>query len=199
MDCLSENWPIVLVAALVVVALLFLLLRPRQRVQLSQDSAPRAPAHGGAAKQRRRGVPPKSRRRPATSAARSSMRGSRHLPGASGPPDDLQRLKGVGPKFASMLNERGIIRFEQLAAPVRRRDRADRPDRSARSGAGCSGTGSSLQASYLARGDTDGFEQSVRKALGFGLAPSAASAGGVAISLSILRPSMSTISNRQPW
>jgi predicted flap endonuclease-1-like 5' DNA nuclease len=38
------------------------------------------------------------------------------LPGASGPPDNLQTLKGVGPKLASQLNELGISRFDQLAS-----------------------------------------------------------------------------------
>jgi len=31
-------------------------------------------------------------------------------------PDQLTRLKGVGPKLAAMLNEEGITRFEQLAS-----------------------------------------------------------------------------------
>lgn len=38
------------------------------------------------------------------------------LPVASGPPDALQTLKGVGPKLAAKLNEIGITRFDQLAA-----------------------------------------------------------------------------------
>src|SRR3546814_4121018 len=37
------------------------------------------------------------------------------LPGASGPPDNLQLLKGVGPKLAPKRNETGIIRFDQIA------------------------------------------------------------------------------------
>src|SRR5512139_18131 len=37
------------------------------------------------------------------------------LPGASGPPDDLTLMKGVGAKLAAKLNENGIIRFDQLA------------------------------------------------------------------------------------
>ena len=37
------------------------------------------------------------------------------IPGPSGPPDNLQRLKGVGPKLAAQLNEFGITRFDQLA------------------------------------------------------------------------------------
>ena len=79
------------------------------------------------------------------------------LPGASGPPDDLTTMKGVGPKFAVQLNEHGIIRFDQLArlsdnevslldekmGPFRGRLARDRVIE---------------QAAYLARGDKDGFE-----------------------------------------
>jgi predicted flap endonuclease-1-like 5' DNA nuclease len=80
-----------------------------------------------------------------------------NLPGASGPPDDLQSLKGVGPKFAQMLNARGIVRYDQLAqmtpaeidlldgalGPFRGRLQRDRI---------------AEQADYLARGDKEGFE-----------------------------------------
>src|SRR5207253_1031437 len=38
------------------------------------------------------------------------------LPSPAGPPDNLQTLKGVGPKLASQLNANGITRFDQLAA-----------------------------------------------------------------------------------
>jgi len=79
------------------------------------------------------------------------------LPGASGPPDNLQILKGVGPKLATRLNENGIFRFDQLASlshneisilddklgPFRGRIARDRVVE---------------QAAYLARGDRDGFE-----------------------------------------
>ena len=79
------------------------------------------------------------------------------LPGASGPPDNLQTLKGVGPKLAQRLNELGITRFEQLArlsanevdildsqlGPFKGRVARDRLVE---------------QAAYLARGDTDGFQ-----------------------------------------
>ena len=81
----------------------------------------------------------------------------RELPGASGPPDDLQLLKGVGSKMAAKLNENGIIRFDQLASltpeqvetldtrmdPFRGRIVRDRLIE---------------QACYLARGDRPGFE-----------------------------------------
>ncbi len=79
------------------------------------------------------------------------------LPPAAGPPDNLQTLKGVGPKLAQKLNENGITRFEQLAGlsatevamldgklgPFKGRLERDRIVE---------------QASYLARGDRDGFE-----------------------------------------
>lgn len=72
-------------------------------------------------------------------------------------PDDLQMLKGVGPKLAQKLNENGITRFEQLASlsateismldsklgPFKGRLERDRVVE---------------QAAYLARGDRDGFE-----------------------------------------
>jgi predicted flap endonuclease-1-like 5' DNA nuclease len=76
---------------------------------------------------------------------------------ADGPPDNLQMLKGVGPKLAQKLNENGITRFEQIAnlsaneiaildtklGPFKGRIERDRVVE---------------QASYLARGDRDGFE-----------------------------------------
>lgn len=79
------------------------------------------------------------------------------LPGAGGPPDDLQLLKGVGPKLALKLNEHGITRFDQLArlsenevailedklGPFKGRLTRDRVVE---------------QAFYLARDDRDGFE-----------------------------------------
>lgn len=85
------------------------------------------------------------------------IRAHAELPGAESPPDNLQMLKGVGPKLEQKLNENGITRFEQLAAlstnevgileeklgPFRGRLSRDRVVE---------------QASYLARGDTDGFE-----------------------------------------
>ena len=79
------------------------------------------------------------------------------IPGAAGPPDDLQLLKGVGPKLARRLNEHGIARFDQLArltdnevailddklGPFKGRLARDRVVE---------------QAAYLAREDIDGFE-----------------------------------------
>jgi predicted flap endonuclease-1-like 5' DNA nuclease len=80
----------------------------------------------------------------------------------SGPADNLQVLKGVGPKLALRLNENGIFRFDQLASlsqneaamldqrmgPFKGRIARDRVIE---------------QASYLARGDRDGFEANFGK------------------------------------
>jgi predicted flap endonuclease-1-like 5' DNA nuclease len=79
------------------------------------------------------------------------------MPAAGGPPDNLQTMKGVGPKLAAQLNACGITRFDQLAGlsgnevamvdermgPFKGRIERDRLVE---------------QAAYLARGDTDGFE-----------------------------------------
>jgi len=38
------------------------------------------------------------------------------IPSPSGPPDNLQLLKGVGPKLAAQLNANGVTRYDQLAS-----------------------------------------------------------------------------------
>ncbi|HEY6916431.1 MAG TPA: hypothetical protein VI381_02200 [Allosphingosinicella sp.] len=79
------------------------------------------------------------------------------LPGAGGPPDNLQTMKGVGPKFAALLNENGITRFEQIArlSP----GEIDALDGKLGAFAGRIRRDRLVdQAHYLARGDKDGFE-----------------------------------------
>ena len=88
-----------------------------------------------------------------------SVDAHRELGGGGGEAgDDLQRLKGVGPKFAARLNELGVSRYAQLAefsatelqhlderlGPFQGRLARDRI---------------AEQADYLARGDTEGFEE----------------------------------------
>jgi len=156
---IGDYWPWILVAVIVLAILAFLLLRPKQRVELSQSDAPVRPHMQQRMGHEGRGLAAEA------AAAASDITGQfleapvhANLPGASGPPDDLQRLKGVGPKFAAMLNELGIIRFDQLGGlsdadiewldsklgPFAGRLRRDQIP---------------LQAEYLARGDQDGFEQ----------------------------------------
>lgn len=155
---IDDYWWI-LVGIVVLAIIAFLLLRPKQRVQLSQQDAPVRPHMQKRTDHEGRGLAAEA------AAAASDITGQfldapvhANLPGASGPPDDLQRLKGVGPKFAATLNELGIIRFDQLGSlseadiewldsrlgPFSGRLRRDHIP---------------LQAEYLARGDKDGFEQ----------------------------------------
>jgi predicted flap endonuclease-1-like 5' DNA nuclease len=71
--------------------------------------------------------------------------------------DDLQKLKGVGPKLASLLHSRGLFRFEQIAALT--------PDEVTALDADLGAFKGRLtrdrvieQAGYLARGDQAGYE-----------------------------------------
>lgn len=80
------------------------------------------------------------------------------LPGAIANPDNLELLKGVGPKFATRLNELGIYRFDQIAGlnenEVEMIDAKLGPFKGRLARDQVVG-----QASYLARGDIDGFEE----------------------------------------
>src|SRR4051812_49152073 len=79
------------------------------------------------------------------------------LPGADGPPDNLQTMKGVGPKLAAQLNQAGITRFDQLAA-LSANEIAYLDARMGAFQGRISRDRLVEQAHYLARGDTDGFE-----------------------------------------
>ena len=156
MDVLIAYWPLALLAAALTLVLLYFLLRPRQRVALT-DSAPIRPhmTRTGEGK----GISDEAAAAAADVAGSIiSARVHASLPGASGPPDDLVQLKGIGPKLAALLNQRGIIRFDQIAklSPAQVDDLDDAlgafRGRLARDHV-------TDQADYLARGDIDGFEQ----------------------------------------
>jgi len=162
MDLIREYWWLIVI--LVALVLAFILLRPKQRVQLT-DSAPTRPHMTQQEK-----APPEGRGLAGEhAAAASDVTGEllrapvhEHLDGKAGARDDLSRLKGVGPKFADALICLGFTRFEQIAnltpAEIERLDgqlgafrgRISR-DRIVE------------QADYLARNDTDGFEQKFGK------------------------------------
>lgn len=85
------------------------------------------------------------------------VRAHAELPGASGPPNDLQMLKGVGPRLAAQLNEAGITRFDQLAGL----NETEVALLDGRMGAFTGRVAKDRlveQACYLARDDRDGFE-----------------------------------------
>ena len=155
MDLIREYWwAIVIVVALV---LAFILLRPRQRVRLTESTPVRPhmqqsrPAEG-------RGIAGEA------AAATSDVTGNiisapvhRALEGDL-PRDDLCMLKGVGPKFADALHGLGFNRFEQIAGLSG--TELERLDEQLGAFRGRLARDRIVeQADYLAREDTDGFEQ----------------------------------------
>ena len=155
---LQEYWPIILVGLIAGIFVGYLIFRPKQSVRLT-DSVPLRPhmTHSAVAGEGKRITDE-------AAAAASDVAGDmlnakvhQELPGASGPPDDLLKLKGVGPKLAGILNERGITRFDQIAklspgqiealdaslGAFRGRFERDRIQE---------------QSDYLARGDVDSYE-----------------------------------------
>jgi len=158
MEFLIANWPLALIAALVALTLLYFLLRPRQRVALT-DSAPLRPhmTLGKAGEGKGLGDEAAAAAADVTGSI-ISARVHDSLPGASGPPDDLVQLKGIGPKLAALLNQRGIIRFDQIAklTPAQ----VDDLDQTLGAFRGRLARDHVVdQADYLARRDIDGFEQ----------------------------------------
>ena len=158
MEFLQIYWPVFVVGLIIGLIVVYLIFRPKQNVRLT-DSVPVRP-HMTHVKPDGEG----KRITDEAAAAASDVAGHilnakvhQELPGAAGPPDDLLKLKGVGPKLASILNERGITRFDQIAnlssgqvealdaslGAFRGRFERDRIQE---------------QADYLARGDIDGYE-----------------------------------------
>ena len=161
MDLIREYWWVVVV--LVVLMLALILLRPKQRVQLT-DSAPVRPHMAKSTR------PPEGRGLAGEAAAATSdvtgalFRAPVHqqLDGVSDSSDDLCQLKGVGPKFADALHGLGFNRYEQIAALTQTEiDRID-PQLGAFRGR-LTRDRIVEQADYLARGDSDGFEQKFGK------------------------------------
>lgn len=157
MDLIREYWWLIVIVVAMVLA--FILLRPRQRVTLT-DSAPVRPHMA------QRTGPPEGRGIAGEAAAATSdVTGAifrapvhRELDGETEPYDDLCRIKGVGPKFADALRSAGFTQYEQLAhlTPTE----VERLDTRLGTFAGRISRDRIVeQADYLARGDTDGFEQ----------------------------------------
>jgi predicted flap endonuclease-1-like 5' DNA nuclease len=161
MDYFSQNLPWIAIAVVIALLVAFILLRPRQRVRLSNDGTPQRPhmPYAPPRGQERKGIAAQAAGA-ATDVAGEILHMPVHenLPGASGPPDDLVQLKGVGPKFAELLNERGIVKFAQIAHLTP--DELDRLDPTLGAFRGRLIRDRIVeQADYLSRGDIDGFEQ----------------------------------------
>jgi predicted flap endonuclease-1-like 5' DNA nuclease len=157
MEFLQEYWPPIVIAIALLVILALLIFGRRQRVTLT-DSAPVRPHMQHAAPREGRGIAGEA------AAATSDVTGNiisapvhRALEGEV-PRDDLCQLKGVGPKFADALHVAGFYNFAQLAGltPVE----IERLDGQLGAFRGRLTRDRIVeQADYLARDDTDGFEQ----------------------------------------
>lgn len=158
MDYLIAYWPLALVGVLVGLLLIFLLFRGRQRVTLT-DSAPVRPHMTAQSKSsfgtKRQSADADILR---TDAEPTRARGPESFLHEAGPPDDLVKLKGIGPKLAAVLNGHGLTRFDQIA----KLSPSQVADLDETLGAFRGRLTRDLvieQADYLARGDVDGFEQ----------------------------------------
>ena len=153
MELIRDYWLLILIVVLAALVVGYLLLRPRQRVRLT-DSAPlrphmmRPPEDRGLAGEA--GV---------VTAEFVHSPHHRQAEGSRQPvDDDYCRMKGVGPKFAEALHRLGFHRFDQLAqltpTEIERLD-GQLGAFSGRLTRDCIVE----QADYLARNDTDGFQE----------------------------------------
>jgi predicted flap endonuclease-1-like 5' DNA nuclease len=156
MDLIREYWWLIVV--LVALVLGFILLRPRQRVQLT-DSTPVRPHMAQKRPPEGRGIAGEA------ASATSDVTGDilrapvrRTLDGEKSAQDDFCMIKGIGPKLADALHGLGFTRFEQLAhltpTEIERLD-----DQLGAFRGRITRDRVVEQADYLARGDTEGFEQ----------------------------------------
>jgi len=157
MEFIREYWWLILLAA-IAVAVAVTLLRPRQRVQLT-DSAPTRPHMARPRPREGRGLAGEAAA--ATSDVTGQLLGApvrNKLAGVAQAGDDLCVIKGVGPKFADALNALGFHRFDQIAqlTPTE----IERLDAQLGAFSGRITRDRIVeQSDYLARNDIDGFEQ----------------------------------------
>jgi predicted flap endonuclease-1-like 5' DNA nuclease len=149
---------LIAVGVLVLLLVLWLILRPKQRVTLSDDTPVRPHMVDGALSTEGRSIFDEA------AAATSDVAGQilksdvhENLPGAVGEPDDLKQLKGVGPKLATMLNQMGIMRYDQIAKLAPSQVNAIDAQLGAFKGR-FHRDRIVEQADYLSRGDTDGYQ-----------------------------------------
>jgi predicted flap endonuclease-1-like 5' DNA nuclease len=155
MEFVQSYWVVFLIALIIGAIVGYLIFRPRQRVTLS-DNTPLRPHMT----MQREGRGLTDEAAAAASDVAGPIIGTKvhdELPGATGTPDDLVKLKGVGPKLATLLYDRGIVRFEQIAklSP----GQVEALDESLGAFRGRFSRDRIVeQADYLARGDIDGYE-----------------------------------------
>ena len=154
----NQYWPVILVGLLIGLVVGYLVFRPRQRVTLSSDTPLRPHM---AVEKRAKGKGITDEAACATGDVAGQFLGARvsaQLPGSDGEPDNLEVLKGVGPKLAALLNAQGLTRFDQIASLSPGQVEALDRDLGAFRGR-LARDRIVEQADYLARGDLDGYSQ----------------------------------------
>ena len=173
MSELFDTYLPVLIVALVIGAIVgWLLFRPRQNVRLTTDQAPVRP-HMAAEPHRPLPDPVPAERsvigRGVTDEAATAVGDVsgeilrthvyHETPDTA---DDLRRLKGVGPKFATLLHSQGLFRFDQIARLTP--NEVERIDAVMGAFRGRFTRDRIVeQADYLAREDEDGYERNFGK------------------------------------
>jgi predicted flap endonuclease-1-like 5' DNA nuclease len=161
----NHYWPVILVGLLIGLITGYWLFRPRQRITLSSETPVRPHMVAAATPppaeplNRNQGIADEAAQ--ATSDVAGELLGtdvSSELPGGGHSPDNLQALKGVGPKLAVLLNAHGLTRFDQIAALSPGQVEALDAQLGAFKGR-LTRDRVVEQAHYLARGDTDGYKQ----------------------------------------
>ena len=157
---MDTNTLIIVGAVLVALVILFLVFgrRGRQRVELKSPPAqPTVTAARAADRAEGRAVTDEAAA--ATKDVAGEILGVEAHPvsGPLGASDNLQVLKGVGPKLAAQLNANGIARYEQLAG-LSANEVAMLDERMGAFRGRIARDRIVEQAQYLARGDIDGFE-----------------------------------------
>lgn len=173
----AAYWPVILIAVAIGLVVGILIFRPRQKVTLSRTDEPvRAHMRQQPAITPQHDIPPQVVRTAprregivdevaaATSDVVGQVIGSpvhANLPEGE-TPDDLQRMKGVGPKLATMLNAQGLMTYGQIAALTP--SDVERIDAELGAFRGRLSRDRIVeQAAFLARGDTHGYEASFGK------------------------------------
>lgn len=159
MEFFQTYWPVFVVGLIIGLIVCYLVFRPRQRVALT-DNRPVRPHMTTTAAMQREGRGLTDEAAAAASDVAGPIIGTKvheELPGATGTPDDLVKLKGVGPKLATLLYDRGIVRFDQIAKLST--GQVEALDESLGAFRGRFTRDRIVeQADYLARGDIDGYE-----------------------------------------
>ena len=118
MDWLSDNWVLVVLGVVVLLVALWWLVgsgkqvgadRPATPIEKREEVSPVVTGPAVAPID----TPPAAEPAPTPPEPEALVQPIHAVP--AGPPDELTRMKGVGPKVAALLNGLGITRYDQIA------------------------------------------------------------------------------------